>query len=149
MVEEVSNIIKESIEGSIGGNAYQHNKVNQWTSSVVEQCLNQLTKLSKPFKYIGKFSLLSQRFISYLHVAPLTPHRKYGESCHQDGCYRSWWIATVAPNRDKLWRLRRIVTDCGSCDGLRRMGRTDCDGLLQIVTDCNGLRQIVMDCNGL
>ena len=42
------------MEGAIGGNAYQHNKVNQWTSSVVEQCLNQLTKLGKPFKYIGK-----------------------------------------------------------------------------------------------
>jgi hypothetical protein len=44
----------QSIEGAIGGNAYQHNKVNQWTSNVVEQCLNQLTKLAKPFKYIGK-----------------------------------------------------------------------------------------------
>lgn len=44
----------QSIEGAIGGNAYQHNKVNQWTSNVVEQCLNQLTKLGKPFKYIGK-----------------------------------------------------------------------------------------------
>ena len=39
-------------EATIGGNTYQHNKVNQWTSNVVEQCLNQLTKLSKPFKYI-------------------------------------------------------------------------------------------------
>ena len=43
----------QAIEGAIGGNAYQHNKVNQWTSNVVEQCLNQLTKLGKPFKYIG------------------------------------------------------------------------------------------------
>lgn len=43
----------QSVEGAIGGNAYVHNKVNQWTSSVVEQCLNQLTKLGKPFKYIG------------------------------------------------------------------------------------------------
>ena len=44
----------QSIEAAIGGNAYQHNKVNQWTSNVVEQCLNQLTKLAKPFKYIGR-----------------------------------------------------------------------------------------------
>jgi hypothetical protein len=48
----------QSIEGAIGGNSYQHNKVNQWTSNVVEQCLNQLTKLGKPFKYIGKNKLL-------------------------------------------------------------------------------------------
>ena len=54
VVDEVSNIIKEAVEGTIGGNAYQHNKINQWTSNVVEQCLNQLTKLGKPFKYIGK-----------------------------------------------------------------------------------------------
>lgn len=46
--------VLQAVEGAIGGNAYQHNKVNQWTSSVVEQCLNQLTKLSKPFKYIGE-----------------------------------------------------------------------------------------------
>ena len=56
VVDEVSNIIKEAVEGTIGGNAYQHNKINQWTSNVVEQCLNQLTKLGKPFKYIGENS---------------------------------------------------------------------------------------------
>lgn len=38
----------------LGASAYQNNKVNQWTSSIVEQCLNQLTKLGKPFKYIGE-----------------------------------------------------------------------------------------------
>lgn len=42
----------------MGAASYQNNKVNQWTSSVVEQCLNQLTKLGKPFKYIGKGALL-------------------------------------------------------------------------------------------
>ncbi|KAI6071241.1 Dynein light chain Tctex-type 1 [Aix galericulata] len=52
VVDEVSNIIKEAIESAIGGNAYQHSKVNQWTTSVVEQTLSQLTKLGKPFKYI-------------------------------------------------------------------------------------------------
>ena len=52
----MSLICFQSIEGAIGGNAYQHNKVNQWTSNVVEQCLNQLTKLGKPFKYIGTFA---------------------------------------------------------------------------------------------
>ena len=54
VVDEVSNIIKESIEGTIGGNGYAHAKVNQWTNSVVESCLASLTKLQKPFKYIGE-----------------------------------------------------------------------------------------------
>lgn len=56
IVDDVSNIIKEAIENSIGGTAYQHNKVNQWTSAVVESCLGQLTKLQKPYKYIGTFA---------------------------------------------------------------------------------------------
>lgn len=54
-MDEVSNIIKESIESTIGGNSYVHTKVNQWTNSVVESCLASLTKLQKPFKYIGNF----------------------------------------------------------------------------------------------
>uniref|UniRef100_A0A8C0WER1 Dynein light chain Tctex-type 1 n=1 Tax=Castor canadensis TaxID=51338 RepID=A0A8C0WER1_CASCN len=52
VVDEVNNIVKEAIESAIGGNAYQHSKVNQWTTNVVEQTLSQLTKLGKPFKYI-------------------------------------------------------------------------------------------------
>ncbi len=54
VVDEVSNIIKESIESTIGGNSYAHAKVNNWTNSVVESCLASLTKLQKPFKYIGE-----------------------------------------------------------------------------------------------
>ncbi|XP_056604980.1 dynein light chain Tctex-type 1 isoform X1 [Triplophysa dalaica] len=52
VVDEVSSIVKESIEGAIGANIYQQNRVNVWTSNVVEQCLSQLSKLGKPFKYI-------------------------------------------------------------------------------------------------
>ena len=54
MVDEVSNIIKESIENTIGGNGYAHAKVSQWTNALVESCLASLTKLQKPFKYIGE-----------------------------------------------------------------------------------------------
>lgn len=94
VVDEVSNIIKEvsqpnwsdiewkfagiginryllfekSIEGTIGGNAYQQNKVNQWTSNVVEMCLNNLTKLSKPFKYIVT-CVIMQKNGAGLHTA--------------------------------------------------------------------------------
>ncbi|XP_010379838.2 dynein light chain Tctex-type 1 isoform X2 [Rhinopithecus roxellana] len=70
VVDEVSNIVKEAIESAVGGNAYQHSKVNQWTTNVVEQTLSQLTKLGKPFKYIeewggithSKFLLLGQLY---------------------------------------------------------------------------------------
>merc|ERR1712050_643338 len=68
VVDDVTNIIKESIENAIGGNAYQHNKVNQWTSNVVEQCLNHLTKLNKPFKYIVT-CVIMQKNGAGLHTA--------------------------------------------------------------------------------
>lgn len=68
VVDEVSNIIKESVESAIGGNAYQHNKVNQWTTNVVEQTLSQLTKLGKPFKYIVT-CVIMQKNGAGLHTA--------------------------------------------------------------------------------
>nr|CAD7199481.1 unnamed protein product [Timema douglasi]CAD7257801.1 unnamed protein product [Timema shepardi]CAD7425615.1 unnamed protein product [Timema monikensis]CAD7452307.1 unnamed protein product [Timema tahoe]CAD7575070.1 unnamed protein product [Timema californicum]CAD7590783.1 unnamed protein product [Timema genevievae] len=68
VVDEVSTIIKEAIETSIGGNGYQHNKVNQWTSSVVEACLGALTKLQKPFKYIVTCTIM-QKNGAGLHTA--------------------------------------------------------------------------------
>nr|AAC67546.1 dynein molecular motor protein light chain [Tetronarce californica] len=68
IVDEVSGIIKESIETAIGGNAYQPSRVNQWTSSVVELCLSQLTKLGKPFKYIVT-SVIMQKNGAGLHTA--------------------------------------------------------------------------------
>lgn len=54
IVDEVSNVIKQAIEQTIGGNAYQHDKVNNWTGQVVENCLGVLTKQQKPYKYIGE-----------------------------------------------------------------------------------------------
>lgn len=53
-MDDVSKIIKEAIENTIGGNAYQHDKVNHWTKTVVDNCLGVLTKLQKPYKYIGE-----------------------------------------------------------------------------------------------
>ncbi|XP_078030260.1 dynein light chain Tctex-type 1-like [Epinephelus lanceolatus] len=47
-----SREIMSAVEATIGGNAYQHSRVNQWTTSVAEQCLRHLSKLGKPFKYI-------------------------------------------------------------------------------------------------
>ena len=53
VVEDVQNIIKESVETTLQNAVYNHAKVPQWTSTVVEQCLKRLTALNKPFKYIG------------------------------------------------------------------------------------------------
>ncbi|XP_062510915.1 dynein light chain Tctex-type 1-like [Corticium candelabrum] len=68
VVDEVSAVIKEGVETVIGSSSYHHNKVNQWTSSVVEQCLNQLTKMNKPFKYIVS-CVIMQKNGAGLHTA--------------------------------------------------------------------------------
>ncbi|XP_065224708.1 dynein light chain Tctex-type 1 [Planococcus citri] len=68
VVDEVSSIIKQSIEDAIGGNTYQQNKVNMWTTQVVESCLQALTKLNKPFKYIVT-STIMQKNGAGLHSA--------------------------------------------------------------------------------
>uniref|UniRef100_UPI00398ECCC2 dynein light chain Tctex-type 1-like n=1 Tax=Pristiophorus japonicus TaxID=55135 RepID=UPI00398ECCC2 len=68
VADDVSTIIKEAVENTIGGSAYQHHKVNQWTGAVVEQCLNQLTKLAKPFKYIVT-CVIMQKNGAGLHTA--------------------------------------------------------------------------------
>uniref|UniRef100_UPI00358F647B dynein light chain Tctex-type 1 n=1 Tax=Myxine glutinosa TaxID=7769 RepID=UPI00358F647B len=68
VTEEVSNIIKECVEVAIGGMSYQHSKVNQWSSNIVDQCLNQLAKQNKPFKYIVTCTIV-QKNGAGLHLA--------------------------------------------------------------------------------
>ncbi|XP_036398558.1 dynein light chain Tctex-type 1-like isoform X3 [Megalops cyprinoides] len=68
VVDDITAIIKDAVETTIGNNAYQHNRINQWTSSVVETSLNQLTKLGKPFKYIVTCIIL-QKNGAGLHTA--------------------------------------------------------------------------------
>jgi len=68
VVDEVSGIIKESIEAVIAGSSYNATKVNQWTSGIVESCLNHLTKLGKPFKYITN-CVIMQKNGAGLHSA--------------------------------------------------------------------------------
>ncbi|KAI8896788.1 Tctex-1 [Globomyces pollinis-pini] len=60
VVDEVNNIIKESIESTIQNAPYHHNKVGQWNSNVVEQTLKKLTGLNKPFKYIVTCTIMQK-----------------------------------------------------------------------------------------
>ncbi|PKU27076.1 dynein light chain tctex-type 1 isoform x2 [Limosa lapponica baueri] len=73
---------QQAIESAIGGNAYQHSKVNQWTTSVVEQTLSQLTKLGKPFKYIGELSFLFSVKAGAVKRTEGNLHREMGEQDH-------------------------------------------------------------------
>uniref|UniRef100_A0A2I2YQ86 Dynein light chain Tctex-type 1 n=1 Tax=Gorilla gorilla gorilla TaxID=9595 RepID=A0A2I2YQ86_GORGO len=68
--EETAFVVDEvkAIESTIGGNAYQHSKVNQWNTNVVEQTSSQLTKLGKPLKYIVT-CVIMQKNGAGLHMA--------------------------------------------------------------------------------
>ncbi|KAM9432703.1 dynein light chain Tctex-type 1 [Salvelinus alpinus] len=68
VVDDITTIIKDTVQTTIGSSAYQQNRINQWTSSVVETSLNQLSKLGKPFKYIVTCIIL-QKNGAGLHTA--------------------------------------------------------------------------------
>ncbi|KYN00787.1 Dynein light chain Tctex-type 1 [Cyphomyrmex costatus] len=90
VVDDVSNIIKEAIEVSIGGNTYQHNKVNQWTSNVVEACLGNLTKLQKAYKYIVTCTIM-QKNGAGLHTASSC----YWDNATDGSCTVRWENKTM------------------------------------------------------
>lgn len=68
VVDDVSKIINDTIEATIGGAAYQQDRVNQWSAAVSEQCLNSLSKMKKPFKYVVTCSIM-QKTGAGLHTA--------------------------------------------------------------------------------
>ncbi|ESN98823.1 hypothetical protein HELRODRAFT_155903 [Helobdella robusta] len=90
VVDDVSNVIKEAIESAIGGSMYQHSKVNPWTNNVVEQCLNQLSKLGKPFKYIVT-CVIMQKSGAGLHTASSC----YWDSITDGSCTIRWENKTM------------------------------------------------------
>jgi len=68
IADEVSAIVKDTVESTIGGQTYTNAKVGQWTSTVVEGCLVGLTALQKPFKYIVNCTIM-QKSGAGLHTA--------------------------------------------------------------------------------
>ena len=52
VADDVSAIIKESIDSVLLNTVYNQHKSSQWVSEVVETSLKRLTGLGKPFKYV-------------------------------------------------------------------------------------------------
>ncbi len=52
--EQVQKIAENSLNAVIGSNnlTYNREKVNQWTQQIIEQCIKELAKLNKQFKYM-------------------------------------------------------------------------------------------------
>ena len=54
VTEDLATIIKGAVETVLGVEAvpYEPAKVNSWCSQIMDQCLKELIKASKPFKYV-------------------------------------------------------------------------------------------------
>ncbi|XP_044731451.1 dynein light chain Tctex-type 1-like [Chrysoperla carnea] len=68
VIEDITKIIKEAIEASIGGAVYSHEKVNFWGNQIADYCLSQLSNLRKNFKYVVTCSIM-QKTGAGLHTA--------------------------------------------------------------------------------
>ena len=62
IVDQVSAIVEEAIEVSLGDSEYVTLKVNTWINSIVELTLTSLAKLQKAFKYIVTCVILQVTF---------------------------------------------------------------------------------------
>lgn len=51
--EEIDAALRDLIGSVIGTSEFLHNKLTQWASTIVEECLKKLAAFSKPYKYIG------------------------------------------------------------------------------------------------
>ncbi|KAH1010864.1 hypothetical protein HUJ05_005102 [Dendroctonus ponderosae] len=90
IVDDVTKIVKDTIEGLLTGNVYQQEKVNQWSASVSEQCLSALSKLKKNFKYVVTCSIM-QKTGAGLHTASSC----YWDSATDGTCTVRWENKTI------------------------------------------------------
>lgn len=68
VAEDVSTIIKDSLDTVLQGQQYLSDQVGQWTNDCMESCLKRLTALNKPFKYVVT-CLIMQKTGAGLHTA--------------------------------------------------------------------------------
>jgi len=66
--EEVTDIATKAINVTLEKVTYNKEKVSAWCAQIVDQCLKDLSKLEKPFKYIVT-CIIMQRNGAPLHTA--------------------------------------------------------------------------------
>mmetsp|Transcript_10666 Transcript_10666/g.26337 ORF Transcript_10666/g.26337 Transcript_10666/m.26337 type:complete len:114 (-) Transcript_10666:1724-2065(-) len=90
VADDVSNIIKESIDAVLQNQQYNETKVSQWTSTCLENCVKKLAGLNKPFKYVVT-CIIMQKNGAGLHTAA---------SC--------WWDSTTDGSRTVRWENKTM-----------------------------------------
>lgn len=71
-IDEISGIVKYSVDTTLGASNYQNKKVGSWVNSIVESSLASLSKLQKSYKYIGKMKISSNLLTSVFIVVSVT-----------------------------------------------------------------------------
>ena len=51
-VEDVEAIVRTAIVGTLNQHQFNAKKVNEWTNSIVQNCLKELQALARAFKYV-------------------------------------------------------------------------------------------------
>jgi len=64
----VKQEVQSAVEATLAQATYEHEKVPQWTSDVIEGVMKKLTGLQKPFKYIVS-CIIMQKNGAGLHTA--------------------------------------------------------------------------------
>mmetsp|Transcript_30087 Transcript_30087/g.65013 ORF Transcript_30087/g.65013 Transcript_30087/m.65013 type:complete len:111 (+) Transcript_30087:101-433(+) len=65
--EQVNEIVKNAITKNLGSSVYSKDRVNAWSSQIIDDTLKELAKLQKPFKYVVT-SIIMQKNGSPLHT---------------------------------------------------------------------------------
>ncbi|VDM02157.1 unnamed protein product, partial [Schistocephalus solidus] len=65
---EAAAVLKDTVALCLGKHEFCPSKIEQWTSGIIDQCLIQLAKLNRPFKYIVTCVIMQKNGTS-LHTA--------------------------------------------------------------------------------
>lgn len=90
VVEEISDIVKESIEHTMNTQLFQQSMVNKWTDLVIESCLTKLCKLAKPYKYMVSCSIMQKNGAGF-HAASSC----YWDNVTDGSCTVRWENQTI------------------------------------------------------
>lgn len=71
IVEDVKAIAKDSIESILRNESFKPEKINQWCSSIIEECTKRLCGFNKPFKYVST-CVIMQKTGAGLHLSAST-----------------------------------------------------------------------------
>ncbi|KAJ1531895.1 hypothetical protein ONE63_000542 [Megalurothrips usitatus] len=74
--DEVMAIINECIDNTIGERSYSNENASSWSKTIAAECIKNLNKLEKPYKYTMTCSIM-QKNGAGVHSA---------SSCYWDNC---------------------------------------------------------------